>query len=571
MTTLPRPGLASALCALCTLGFVCVPVRASTPTDRLLRLVPEDITFCATVTDLRGHSAKLQSAAWYRRLVDSPLVRTLVSSPEFKQVAKLDEHLRQHLGTSLVELRDDILGDAVVLAYRAGPPGKPEQERGLLLLWARDGDRLVRLVERLNEVQKQSGELKAVEERRHKGTRYHRRVEPKADHFYLVRGPLLAFSATEEMLREVIDRLPAEGVKKKPAAGNRRLLEMGASKALLAVWVNPRAFDAELRKQAAQPQGPNAQVLQTFIEYWKGLDGLGLTLSFEPEPELRLLAQGRPEAFPASFRRLIEACSRPSDAWGRFPDDSLLTVAGRLHASEAYKVLGQFLTAEQREELRTSLQRNLGAPLGMDFVEDVLPYLGPDWGACLAPSPEPGELPHALFALRVHPGPKEAPVDQSVFKAMQFFAGLAVWNYNHKPPLRVKGVIQGKVEVKYLAGEKAFPPGVQPAFALKDGYLVLASSPAAVLRFGPTRPAGKGDVPLLRLSSRELSVLLQARRQQLIDYLAERQGTSRDAAGQWLDGVVSALGLFDRVELSQRSEPGQVTWALRFYGPRGRD
>ena len=49
--------------------------------------------------------------------------------------------------------------------------------------------------------------------------------------------------------------------------------------------------------------------------------------------------------------------------------------------------------------------------------------------------------------------------------------------------------LNDKVEIKYLANDKAYPPGLQPAFALKGGYLVLASSPEAIRRFTP--PTGR--------------------------------------------------------------------------------
>jgi len=50
-------------------------------------------------------------------------------------------------------------------------------------------------------------------------------------------------------------------------------------------------------------------------------------------------------------------------------------------------------------------------------------------------------------------------------------AAIVVGDYNTKNPdklLQLQSVMQDKVRVKYLRNDKAFPPGFQPAYALKD-------------------------------------------------------------------------------------------------------
>src|SRR5262249_32431304 len=154
---------------------------------------------------------------------------------------------------------DDILGDAIVFAYRPGPPGKPEQEQGVILLRARNAKVLADLVERVNKVQKEEGELKELEERRHNDTVYYRRLEydkrteqDKPPAFYYVHGPILALSGQEAMLRQVLDCDQMRSADAVPDV-TQRLREMNAESALLAVWLNPRAFDAEVEAKAAAP------------------------------------------------------------------------------------------------------------------------------------------------------------------------------------------------------------------------------------------------------------------------------------------------------------------------------
>jgi hypothetical protein len=538
---------------------------ASAARDELLRLVPDDVGLCLVISDLRGQTEKFVSAPWVKRLTGSPLGRALDASPEMRKLDKLEEVFRRKLGLGLDQLRDDILGDAVVLAYRFGPPGKPEQEQGLLLLRARDEGLLARLVERVTRDLKESGELKELEPRDYRGVRYY--CGKKADRvdYYFVSGTLLALAGREDLLRAVMDRrlAPADG---RPASAAARGLR-GTEEALAALWLNPRAFDAELRDKEARADGLEARVLRTFRGYWRALDDITVALAVAPEPGLRVTLRGRPEALPPACRRLLAAAARPSELWARFPEDAVLTAVGRTDFAAFNGVVGDFLTPAVRQARRTDLQRTLGAALGMDLFQDVLPCLGPDWGLCVAEAPGRAGFPHVLIALRVRHGPTSTPVDQALVKALEFVAGLVAFEHNrsHDSRVRLQGLKQGTVAVKYLGGAGAFPGGAEPAFALKGGYLVLASSPAAVERFGAGRAAAPAaaDVPLLRLSLRELARLLQERREPVTAYLADKNHLAPEAARGLLDGVLAVLAVADRLEVTQRAGPGRVTWSLR--------
>src|SRR5262249_52929372 len=148
-----------------------------TPRDELLRLVPDDVAFCLVVNDLRGHYSALADSPFVAQFAGSPLGKVVGNAPEMAKLADVEKFLKQHLGTDFAQLRDAILGDAVVLAYRPGPPGKPEQEQGMLLVRARNEKALGGLIDRLNKTQQASGELKKLEERQHNGVKYQCRSE----------------------------------------------------------------------------------------------------------------------------------------------------------------------------------------------------------------------------------------------------------------------------------------------------------------------------------------------------------------------------------------------------------
>jgi hypothetical protein len=536
--------------------------RADTPRDELLRLVPDDVSLCVIVNDLRGQTQRLLAAPWLKQAVNSPAGKALLASPDLRPLTRLDEDLQKGLQVTVARLRDDIFGDLVVLAFRHDPSAKAGQEDGLLLLRARDADLLVKLEERLNRVQRRSGELKALEERTYKGVRYHRRQDVRGEHFYLIRGPILAFAAREATLRQVIDRqLERDGAR---ANLVRRLRCLDG--AFVGLWLNPRAFDKDLRRKEADGSASEARVLRAFRSYWQALDGIGLALAVGRDVELRLSLQGRMEALPAAGKRLAEAAAGPSDLWGRFPPDAVITSVSRTDFAALGKVVAEFLPAEQRDAVQAVLQGSLGATLGLD-LDEILPRLGPDHGYCVAEAPDGTGFPHVLFALRIQPGPADSPVDQALYKAVQLAAGWAVVQHNltQKGTLRLKDFRQGAVRGKYLTGDPSLPAGLEPAFALKGGYLVLASAPAALERFGakPATTPVKREVLLFRLSCKRLAGLLESRRDAVVSYLAEKNQVPAEMAGGWLDGALQVLRLVERVDGTQRVEAGQVTWTVR--------
>src|SRR5262249_16622093 len=153
-----------------------------------------------------------------------------------------------------------------------------------------------------------------------------------------------------------------------------------------------------------------------------------------------------------------------------------------------------------RSAFMDGLKKSVGAALGLNVLRDVLPNVGPDWGVCVLPtatlsSPGPADegktaqvdqavWPQAVAALAVRPGDKK--VDQALLKGVHLAAGALVFFYNQShsdDPIQLKNTVQDKVEITYLANDKLFPRGVQPAFTLKDGYLIVASSPAAIAGF----------------------------------------------------------------------------------------
>lgn len=564
--TLIRRSRALEFCLL-FLAIILFPssIAAAAPREELLRFVPPDVGFCVVLQDLRGHSARFLDSDFVRHFLRSPLGEALGKDAEVQKLAQLEKIIEKRLGVDSARLRDEVLGDAVVFAYRPGPPGKPEQEQGMILLRARDAKLLASLVERVDQLQMQPGDQGQAEARMHNGRKYHRRGET----YYHLNGSVLILSIHEGMLRQALDQDRTLGASEEPPVA-RQLRLLGADRQLASLWINPPIFTPEIEGKAARAAGAEASVLKHFLAYWKALEGIALTADMGREFEFSLAVRARTEQLPKAAQRLLEQSSRPADLWNRFPDNPLLAVAGRVDAAALLEVFQGFLSDESRRALCDFLDRNLGAALGKDRIKEVLPHLGPDWGLCVVapPSGDKGWFPHVIVAVQVRPGDKGAAVDQGLLATVHSYALLAVVTHNrvHKSQLVLRSERQAGVEVRYLSGGETFPPGLQPAFALKDGYLLLGSSPAAIRSVGAAAPGLAGtprEVPLLRVSAREWRRFLTERREPLAAAAAEKNGISREEAARALDSMLPFIQLFDRLELSQKATAGQVTWTLR--------
>ena len=96
---------------------------------------------------------------------------------------------------------------------------------------------------------------------------------------------------------------------------------------------------------------------------------------------------------------------------------------------------------------------------------------------------------------------------------------------------------------------------------------MFASSPE-VLRAFATSPVNAlglkiGEVPLLRMSVKDLRQFLTERHDALASYLAAKNDLPREEVSRKLGSLVEALQFVDRLEVSHRSQAGQVNLTLR--------
>lgn len=569
---LPATGSGRLVAAFLVAAAFAVPIHAATPREQLLDYVPDKVGFCLVVTDLREHSEALLASPFVEQWQQSALGKALAMSDEVKQLAKFEKDVAALIGLDGKQLRDEVFGDALVLAYRPGPPGKPEQEQGLFLVHAREPKLLAKMIDQINAKQKEAGDLKTLEEKQYKGTTYFKRTEKKATTFYFLDGPVFLFTGQENMLEEALER----GLAKKDGEAplTRRFRELGADRTLLSLWINPRAFDAQLEADRVNKNKTPAEIAfaNALTPYWKALDSIVVSAALEKELSVRLGLQMRTEELPAAARQFLKEAAKPSEVWSAMPEDAMFAVGGRLDLAALFEVLGEFMPEANRKNAREDLNRLIAAALGKeDFIKEVLPHIGPDFGMYVSapPTSDKAWFPQTVLAVRVNDGAERPPFSRSVLLGLNAYAFATVQIYNKAHPqekMSLKTAFQGNREVHYLVNERGFPPDCQPALALHKNYIVFASSPTVLGRFTadfkPGTAKATEEVPLLRASLKDLRRWLKEREEVLIPIVAEQNKLTNDEAQQRMSTLRTGLEFVDRLEISQRPTPGQVVFTL---------
>jgi hypothetical protein len=528
------------------------------------------------VQNLKTHLDDVANSPFVEQFARSEVGAGLAKSQQAAQLQMLRDVFLGSIGLDARDIRDDILGLAEVFAYRPGPPGKPEQDEGLFLVRAAKPEALQHLLDKINQYQKKAGELKELEEKSYNGVKYVRRVESKEVTYYCLRGPILLLSTREEAILRALDRDRQPRADAEPPLV-KRLRELGADQAFVSVWVNPRAFDAAIEAKASQAEGAPAAALKAFTRYWKALDGAAFSVHLDADLSFSLALRARTELLPAAAQRFLDAASRPSAVWRAIPDEALYAEGSRIDLAAYLELLGDFLTSESRQALVADLNRYLGAPVGKDFVKEILPHIGPDWGLCVtAPRPEAKTwVPEAVCALRLSSG-GEAGADKAVLAGAQALAMLGVVAHNKQYPdrtLRLLTLKQGDKEIKYLDGDNALPPGLRPAFALDNGFLLVATSPEMLLRFSErlsaSPPPEKTEtMPVMRISFKAWRAYLNDHREALAEVVSRQNQMDTEDAAKALDRLLSGLQFLDRLEITQRTSAGQVIITLRVQPAR---
>jgi hypothetical protein len=499
--------------------------------------------------------------------------KQLLASGDFRKAQEGAVEVLRQLGTTPDELLDDVFGDALVFAFTPGSADNKTAERSVILIRPRKPETLQKVIERLNDVQKKSGEVKAVVPREHNRVGYvERQRAADASEFYFLRDGVFAFSESETEIRAVIDR--QRGGNKAPELADR-LARLGLADAAVVLLINPRAFDTDIQSKVAAANRDEKAFLAKFEEVWKALDAVAVYLDLGRDFEAGAVLGFRPNALPAALRSWIVGPGMPSGLWAAVPDDALFAAAGRVKVSELIATIGALVPDDGKTGVRAGVDQLIGPVIGRDKLAAVFDALGPDWAIwAVPPATDGGFLPVGVAALQVRPDDPGGPAAaQALVEGVEFGFRMArvAYNATHADQIDLRQVMDGNTTIRSLVNDKGFPAGFRPSFALKEGYLLLATTPEAIkaFRVPVAAPKAGGDIPLVRFSGTAARAYLLAHRVSLAKFLSDAGAGPESEVIANLDQFAAVLELLDRVELLTRGDDttSRLTVRVTFAKP----
>ena len=547
--------------------FVCgfAASAQANPTQHLLRSVPPECSLCLVAQDWKGHGRRIAESPFAERLKKSDLGKTLLNPDALQKIFELEKVLTDSLGLTFEQLRDDILGDAVLYAYRPGPPGKPDEDAGVFLLKAREPKTLAKFVASFNDAQTKSGELKAATEVTSGKLVYTRREKTDGTtEFYFLRDGTFAFSRDERLVRQV---LALDAAPPKDAPFHDAYERLGLQKAALAAIFNPRPLDAELKaKIAAAPDDHAKAFLAQFARIWSATRAAAVSVDLGADAELALHAAFDPMALPPELKPFLGS-PKASTLWSVIPKDALFAMAGRLDVPEALALGRSFLGDAGSKWLQELLDKTIAPAVGKDALPGLLKGIGPDWGIWIAAPTKSGTLPEVTLALRVRaPGEKDSPLGDALRMGLDFAFQMFRVQYNrtHDDQFALKQIKDEAGAIAHLENAKLLPPGVRPAYAQRGEYFVLASSPEAILRFDAKPHKGDDDAqPYIRIGWAALDRYLKANAEDLAKAMAAVSGKSAADVLKEFREWQQILELLDATEVRRTGTADGAKWSLK--------
>ena len=543
--------------------------------EKVLRCLPPQAALVLYVQDLHTRWEQFRHSAFLRVFPQTELGRELHAALPFQQVQQVAELILRELKTTPEELLEDVFGQVVAFTYTPAQEQPVRPESSLLVLAPRRPARLQALVQRLNELQIQSTEVSAVEQRQQDQWTYFVRKKGtgQVDYYAFSHG-LFLFSTRESELQAALQRL---GGSETTSPWKKRWQRWGWNDMTVIVAVEPRRWDAQWASRLGQAKGQEKALLQRWSQVWSGIEAVAIGLHLHRDVDLHLILEVTPQRLPQPWQHWWFALASPAPQH-LLPPDAWLTVQGYGRLADWLDRLDVLLPHEDQRSLSQWLEQSLGPLLGRDHFPAVRECLGPHWAVWLEPPVAENELPiiAGVVSFQGEKTQRQRAI-RAICQALTFafHAWRVQYNATHVDQITWIEPKLGEAGLSgMLVNGRGFPSGVAPCFAVIEDHLILSSSPVALQRLaqrlqrtldGPTvtTPPPVQAWPIATFHIRQIQEYLQQRPEQLARSLAPLVGMEQKDLSELFRRWAVLLEPIESLQLLYERKDQRICWTLR--------
>ena len=537
--------------------FGAAAARAEAPAEALFRLLPPEAGLTLAVEDLRGHSRDFFASPLAGGLRQLPAVRAWFASDRFKRFDQARRQIEQVLGENIGTIRDELLGDAVVLSLNLAPDQRPDQASGLLLVRVRDRGLLDRLIQGFNAAQTKSGELARVAEHQHHAVSYtSREFRPgtkPTEYYTVLPDRTLVWSNSEALVQGVIDRTLGKVAGLSADPRFRKVRQRLPERVAVSLFADPRFLERIAAASAHGPRKPGEERTMAMLErYMKALDYVGAGFQWREGLLLHVEETSDPERLDPWIRQMAAHPGKVDPRLRRVPPSALAVVTADVDFAAILEGLRLLVPETDQVRFDNLMLAMSGVMLGQDVASAILPQLGP--GATITlERPKEGSGSDRLgrvLAVTLDGEPNVAAAVDNGLKTLLAFSALNAKRGDGQT--RVESRTVGGVKVTALSEASPF------AYAVAEGRLFVGSTPEAVARAASAGADGAASARVEEVRAecfpraetfawvdlRALHEFASSHRQQVARRLAARQKRDEANSARDLDQALALIKLF---------------------------
>ncbi|MEZ6140919.1 MAG: hypothetical protein R3B84_10140 [Zavarzinella sp.] len=530
------------------LGFFISLLPAVEPID----LVPNDSELVVVLRNRSTDSATPKRIDVLQVVQQIPLLQQVgVDAIDLQNLLKNLNGILATLEVTPQQLQQEIIGEQLLFYYRE--KSNVRAEEGAVVVQLRDTARFTTLLEKINQLQVEGGELgKVVSYKTDTGTIFERTkpagVEDTSE-FYILKDKIFAISPNKESLETLLAQL--SGRKKAEPFWRQQLEAHQLQQHPVLAMVNPRALDATLQNDLQQAGAGEKAFLSEFSKYWQKTESIGLGLTVgENRLDLQLSFRLQPLNLPTAERTALELLATPSDLWQIIPNDAMFAYSAHTDCAALSTIFSRFLLPADQQEIVSELSNVLHPFLEEHPLSDVVGGIsGPNALWVALPTAKKQWVPNVTLAVKTKAGDSGEPARRTFQRSMDFTSRLVALQWKG---FRVRTDQLGTVKRTTVRYDKHFPTGLAPSFAVKDDYLLLTSQPDLIADFtAPTPQVGKETgTTLMRISFRSCRTYLQQHSGEISMYMQrEFPGSITKAELATMEQALTGL---DQMELKLR-------------------